>query len=160
MFVLLPLFSLICRCAIPVDSSWVAGFDRLAMESAALAFGSKRGTTQITFRPPKARGMRLKIADDRRALREKALAFDVCLDETDFPKFWSIFSLLLPTEGLAVSSKGILCSVAACLLNAQQINVENPAGTQEKKSPIPSSSLLASRRAALGKDRASMAVER
>ena len=104
--------------------------------------------------------MRLKIADDRRALREKALAFDVCLDETDFPKFWSIFSLLLPTEGLAVSSKGILCSVSACLLNAQQINVENPAGTQEKKSPIPSSSLLASRRAALGKDRASMAVER
>lgn len=98
------------------------------MESAALAFGAKRGTTQIAFRPPKARGMRLKIADDRRALREKALAFDACLDETDFPKFWSIFSLLLPTEGLAVSSKGILCPLLACLLNAQQIKIEETSG--------------------------------
>lgn len=81
--------------------------------------------------------MRFKIVDDRRALREKALAFDACLDETDFPKFWSIFSLPLPTEGLAVSSKGILCSLSACLLNARQIKIEEADGYAGKEKPYP-----------------------
>ena len=81
--------------------------------------------------------MQFKIVDDRRALREKALAFDACLDETDFPKFWSIFSLLLPTESLAVSSKGILCSLSACLLSARQIKIEEASESSGKEKPYP-----------------------
>lgn len=50
------------------------------------------------------------------------------------------------------------CTRFPTLLNAQQIKIEEASGTPEKKSPIPSSGLLASRRAALGQDRASMAI--
>ena len=60
--------------------------------------------------------------------------------------------------GLEVSPRRIPCSLPARLTSAQQIKIEEASGTLKKKSPIPSSGLLASRRVALGQDRASMAI--
>ena len=60
--------------------------------------------------------------------------------------------------GLEVSPRRIPCSLPARLTSAQQIKIEEASGTLKKKSPILASSLLASRRAALGQDRASMAI--